>query len=136
MAADRNKSAQSKIVQRGAKMATTREFAEFILDQLRDAGQAFVRPMFGEYGLYVNGKIVGFLCDEQLLIKITEAGKSFLGTYETAEAYPGSKPYFLISNPDDRETLGELIRVSLPELPEPKAKKSPVKKKSERGSEG
>lgn len=115
-------------------MATTREFVEYIVDQLRDAGQVSARPMFGEYGLYVNGKIVGLLCDEQLLLKITEAGKSFLKTYETAEAYPGSKPFFLISDPDNRETLTELIRVSLPELPEPKAKKLSQKKKSARSA--
>lgn len=116
-------------------MATTREFVEYIVDQLRDAGQVSVRPMFGEYGLYVNGKIVGLLCDEQLFLKITEAGKAFLETYETAEAYPGSKPYFLISDPDNRETLTELIRVSLPELPEPKVKKLSQKKKSARSAE-
>lgn len=111
-------------------MATSREFVDFILDQLRDAGQASVRAMFGEYGLYIDGKIVGFLCDDQLLLKITEAGKEYLGTYETAEAYPGSKPYFLISDPDDRDKLTGLIQAALPELPEPKPKKPRVKKKS------
>lgn len=116
-------------------MATDKEFSLYILDQLRDAGSATVKPMFGEYGVYVGGKIIGFLCDNQLLIKITDAGKIFLGESETAEAYPGSKPCFLISDPDNRERLTELVRVSLPELPLPKAKKPktfPGKKAAEK----
>lgn len=116
-------------------MATDKEFSLYILDQLRDAGKATVKPMFGEYGVYVDGKIIGFICDNQLLIKITDAGKMFLGEYETAEAYPGSKPYFLISDPDHLERLTELVRVSLPELPAPKARKPktvPDKKAAEK----
>lgn len=56
-------------------MASKIEFVEFIAEQLGHAGTITYRKMFGEYGIYCNGKIFGVICDDQLYIKITEAGR-------------------------------------------------------------
>ena len=56
-------------------MASKIEFVEFIAEQLRQAGTITYRKMFGEYGVYCNGKIFAVICDNQLFIKITEAGR-------------------------------------------------------------
>lgn len=84
------------------------------------------RKMFGEYAIYCEGKIVALVCDDQLFIKPTAAARAFLGAdVEEAPPYPGAKLYLLISGEkwDNSEWLSELIRVSMPELPEPKPKK-------------
>ncbi len=56
-------------------MASKIEFVEFMADQLREAGTITYKKMFGEYGLYCNGKIFAVICDDQFYIKITEAGQ-------------------------------------------------------------
>jgi TfoX/Sxy family transcriptional regulator of competence genes len=79
--------------------------------------------MFGEYGIYVNGKITGLICDDQFFLKPTEAGRRQLRETIEAPAYPGSKPFFLIEDLEDRDYLTTLISATYSELPEPKPKK-------------
>lgn len=96
---------------------------EYVADQMSDAGEITYRKMFGEYGVYCNGKIVALVCDNQLFVKPTERGKSFVGQITEAPPYPGAKPYLLIQEQcDDREWLSELIRRTHDELPPPKPK--------------
>ena len=110
-------------------MATDKEFVEFVLDQIEDAGEITSKKMFGEYGIWSDGKIVGLICDNKLFIKPTKAGREFIKDVVEAPAYPGAKNSFLIEEKiEDREWLSQLIRVSLPELPEPKPKKKKKKK--------
>ncbi|MDE7245634.1 MAG: TfoX/Sxy family protein, partial [Oscillospiraceae bacterium] len=90
-------------------MASKPEFVQFIAEQLRDAGNITYRKMFGEYGIYCGGKIFGLICDSQLFVKITEAGRQFAPDLETAPPYDGAKPYFLIADVDNREFLTEFI---------------------------
>ncbi|OXS26935.1 MAG: competence protein TfoX [Acetobacterium sp. MES1] len=108
-------------------MATSKEFAEYVCDQLMVAGNVSYRKMFGEYGVYLDEKIVGLICDNQFFLKKTEVGRSMieehLTTVEEGLPYPGAKPQFLIESLDDREWLGELLRASYQELPMPKPKK-------------
>lgn len=81
--------------------------------------------MFGEYALYCNEKVVALVCDDQLFIKPTNAGRELIESLEEAPPYPGAKNYFLIS-PDlweDREFLTKLINATAMELPLPKIKK-------------
>ena len=59
-------------------MATDTGFVEFIVDQMENAGEITYRKMFGEYGLYCDGKIVALICDEQLFVKPTDAGRTFI----------------------------------------------------------
>ena len=111
-------------------MATDKNFIEFIVDQIENAGQITCRKMFGEYTLYCEGKVVALVSDNQLFIKPTEGGKAFIGNVTEAPAYPGAKPSFLIDDRmEDREWISQLIRITYEELPEQKIKKK--KKKNE-----
>lgn len=105
-------------------MASDQSFVEFIVDQVENAGRITYRKMFGEYALYCEGKVVALVCDNQLFIKPTEGGRAFMGEVVEAPAYPGAKPSFLIdARVEDREWIGNLIRITYAELPEPKPKK-------------
>ncbi len=105
-------------------MASDQSFVEFVVEQMGDAGPISYRKMFGEYGIYCNGKIVALVCDNRLFVKPTEAGRRFIGDVVEAPAYPGARPSFLIEEQiEDREWLSHLISISAKELPEPKKKK-------------
>ena len=85
--------------------------------------------MFGEYGIYSDGKIFALVCDNKLFIKPTESGRAFIKDVVEAPPYPGARPSFLIEDKiEDRDWLSELIRISLKELPEPKPKKRKKKR--------
>lgn len=106
-------------------MASTQEFADFVLEQIDQSGEVIAKKMFGEYGIYADGKMFGSICDNKFFIKPTSAGRTFIGS-ELVEVppYPGAKPNFLIEDKlEDRQWLNELIKVSLPELPFPKKRK-------------
>lgn len=113
-------------------MASSKEFVEYIADQLSGAGEITYRKMFGEYGMYCSGKIFALICDDQLFVKITEAGRNVWPELEEAPPYEGAKPYFLVDDIDDRERLCALAAETYQELPEPK----PKKKKAERKKSG
>ena len=94
------------------------------MDQIRYAGELTSKKMFGEYGIWADGKIVCLICDNQLFVKPTKAGRAFIGEVTEAPPYPGAKNSFLITDKlEDSDWLSELIRVSVPELPVPKKKK-------------
>ena len=103
-------------------MASDIEFVEFITEQMEDAGEITFKKMFGEYGLYCNGTIMALICNDQLFIKPTEAGRSFIKDEVEAPPYPGAKPYFLIEDQcDDREWIGNLVKLTVKELLETKS---------------
>ncbi len=109
-------------------MATDINFVEFIVDQIDSEYEIAYRKMFGEYALYCNGKVVGLICNDQLFVKITKAGKEFAGDISEAPPYKGAKPSFLIEDEiDDREWLSKLIEITEQELPKPKPKKKKLK---------
>ena len=60
-------------------MASDLNFVEFIVEQIENAGVITYRKMFGEYALYCNSKVIALICDNQLFVKPTKAGKSFIG---------------------------------------------------------
>lgn len=104
-------------------MASDPDFVEFIADQMRDAGSITYRKMFGEYALYCDGKVVALICDDQLFVKPTESGRSYIGKVCEAPPYPGAKMYFLIEDAfEDRDWLCGLIGITAEELPVPKPK--------------
>lgn len=112
-------------------MATSQSTTDFILDQLSSVPNVRVRKMFGEYALYCGDKVVGLICDDQLFVKITPAGKAVVGDrYAEGIAYPGAKPSMLVSASDleDHERLCDLIRVTSAALPPPKPKKLKMEK--------
>ena len=105
-------------------MATDLEFMEFLADQMAGAGEISYRKMFGEYAVYLDGKVVALVCDNQLFVKPTAAGHAYIGAPVEAPAYPGAKNSFLIEDAfEDREWISELIRITARDLPAPKPKK-------------
>ena len=110
-------------------MASKKEFLDFIVDQIDTTGLITYRAMFGEYGIWCDGKIFALVCDNKLFIKPTLGGRDFIGDVVEAPPYPGAKNSFLIEDKiEDREWLSQLVKVTVAELPEPKPKKKKVKK--------
>lgn len=113
-------------------MATKQSTIDFLVDQLAGVAGVTTKRMFGEYCLYVAGNPIGFVCDDQLFLKPTEGARRLIGTVVEGQAYPGSKPYWLITADqwDDGDWLGNVIRVTAAELPpaKPRPKKKPVAK--------
>lgn len=105
-------------------MATDRKTVDYVVDQSRGAGSVFARPMFGEYGLFCDGKMIAIIGDDQLFMKPTSGGRAFAGSVDEVSPYPGAKPYLLIDAGrwDDADWLTALVRISTAELPAPKAK--------------
>lgn len=106
-------------------MASQQRTVDFLIDQMSDAGDVSARKMFGEYAVYCQNKVVALICDDQLFVKPTQAGRTLIGQPKMAPAYPGAKPSFLIDGDrwDDREWLSDLIRLTARELPLPQKKK-------------
>ena len=109
-------------------MATDQHFADFVRDQMSGAGDVSSRKMFGEYAIYLDGKVVALVCDNQCFVKRTDEGREFLGQVTEGPPFPGANPYFVIADElDDRERLAELVRITARALPAPKPKKSATK---------
>ena len=104
-------------------MASKLEFVEFVVDQLHEAGTITYKKMFGEYGVYCNEKIFGVICDDQLFVKITEAGRKICPDLTQAPPYEGAKNYFLFEDVENKEMLTKFVVATYQELPEPKPKK-------------
>jgi TfoX/Sxy family transcriptional regulator of competence genes len=105
-------------------MSSDKSFVEFIVEQVEEAGIVTYRKMFGEYAIYVDGKVVGLVCDNQLFVKPTEGGRSFIGGVVEAPPYPGAKPSFLIDDRfEEQDWISRLFRITASELPEPKPRK-------------
>jgi TfoX/Sxy family transcriptional regulator of competence genes len=104
-------------------MATQPDFVEFISEQC-DLGTALTyRRMFGEYAIYLDGKVVAFACDNQLYLKPTDAGRRVLKTVAEHPPFPGAKPYFRIdAEIDDRDLLRRVLLATADALPAPKPK--------------
>ena len=112
-----------KVQRKEKQMASTEEFVKYVADQLRDAGEIVYRKMFGEYGIYCDGKIFGLICDDQLFIKITPPVAESMPDCPKAPPYAGAKESFLIEDLDDREKLGQIVRMTCEHLPKPKPRK-------------
>ena len=106
-------------------MTSAQSTVDFIVDQLGGTDVVTAKKMFGEYGIYFDSKMVALVCDSQLFIKPSAAGRQFIGTPTEAPPYPGAKPYFLISGErwDDGAWMSQLVRITAAELPLPKKKK-------------
>ena len=110
-------------------MANDQDFVDFVVDQAQGAGGVTYRHMFGGTSLYSNGKVVALICDNQLFVKPTDAGRAYIGAVVEAPPYPGAKTCFLIEEElEDAEWLSELVVLTERELPIPKPKKKKRKK--------
>lgn len=103
-------------------MASSKEYLNFILEQLSDLEGVSFRPMMGEYLLYYSGKLFGGIYDDRLLVKPVPAAVFYFSPAIYEAPYPGAKEMLLVESLDDRESLCELVKAMVPELPQPKTK--------------
>ena len=103
-------------------MASSKEYLDFILEQLSQLEEVTYRAMMGEYIIYYRGKIVGGIYDDRLLVKPVKSAVSLMpsATYELP--YEGAKEMLLVDNVDSKEFLTELFNAMYDELPAPKKK--------------
>lgn len=105
-------------------MANDPDFIQYVCDQIDDSCEVSYRHMFGGTTLYSKGKVVALICDNQLFVKPTDAGRAYIGQVTEAPAYEGSKNFFLIGDEiDDTEWLTGLIRRTEQVLPKLKSRK-------------
>ena len=110
-------------------MSTSRQTVDYIEDQLT-ALNVRTAPMFGEYCIYVDGKVVGFICDDTLFIKPSKVDPRFLEGTVPGQAYPGSKDYHSVPGDllEDTRWLHDAVQATADALPAPKPKASRAKK--------
>lgn len=104
-------------------MASSKEYLNFILDQLSLLPDITYRAMMGEYILYYRGKIIGGIFDNRLLVKPVASAKSIIPDAVYEIPYDGAKEMLLIEDVNNREFLIKLIESMYEELPAPKKKK-------------
>ncbi len=104
-------------------MASHSDYVQYIADQCSQAGEITFRKMFGDYGIYCDGKLFGLICDNKFYLKPTEAGRAALLCIEMRPPYAGAKEYYYIADVDDHDYLSKLVRETCKDLPEPKPKR-------------
>ena len=104
-------------------MASSKEYLNFILEQLDDLENIKYRAMMGEYILYYNDKIVGGIYDDRLLVKPVQSALDYVSNIEYSLPYRGAKEMLLITEVDDKEYLTGLFMTMLAELPARKVKR-------------
>jgi len=106
-------------------LTTQQTTVDFILEQMAGAGSVTSKKMFGGYGIFYSGKMVALICDDELFIKITDAGREFAGDCPEKPPYKRAKPCFFISGEkwDDSDWLSHLIKITASQLPIPKKKR-------------
>ena len=92
-------------------MANTKEYRDFILEQLSEVPNVSCRPMMGEFLLYSNNVLFGGIYDDRLLVKIVPENEQ----YKMSESIPydGAKPMFLVEDVDDKEKIAEIVNATV-----------------------
>ena len=88
-------------------MATTKEYRDFILEQLNILDNITYKSMMGEYLLYYDGLLFGQINDDRFLVKITDTNKKY--NMEEAIPYEGAKPMYLVSDVDNQDILKDIV---------------------------
>ena len=104
-------------------MASSKDYLDFILDQLSDLKEISCRAMMGEYILYYRGKIIGGIYDDRFLVKPIPSARAMMQEAEMELPYEGAKEMLLVDNVEIREFLTELIDAMYDELPASRKKK-------------
>ena len=104
-------------------MASSREYLEFILEQLSGLENITWRAMMGEYIIYYRDRIVGGIYDDRFLVKPTKSALAMMPDADRELPYEGAKEMLLVDNVDSREFLTALLTAMYDELPAPKKKK-------------
>ena len=114
-------------------MATDADFVEYVHEQAGLGARLSYKRMFGEYALYLDGKVVAFACDNSLFIKPTEAARKLAPDLPQRPPYPGAKDYPVADELlDDGDELRRLILATANVLPAPKPK--PQKKAAKKAA--
>ncbi len=104
-------------------MASSKEYLDFILEQLAGLNSITSKQMMGEYILYINGRIFGGIYDDRFLVKPTKSAMAMMPDADRELPYEGAKEMLLVDNVDNRDFLTELVTAMYDELPAPKPKK-------------
>lgn len=104
-------------------MASSKEYLEFVLEQLSGVEGISSRAMMGEYILYCQGKIIGGVYDDRFLVKPTPSARRMMPEATMELPYQGAKEMLLVDRIEDRDFLTELMEAMLPELLAPKKRK-------------
>ena len=108
-------------------MASSKDYLQFILEQLSDLDDISYRPMMGEYIIYFKGKIVGGIYDDRLLVKKTSSALELMPAAISELPYEGAKEMLSVDEVDSKEFLAKLFEAMYDELPSPKRKNKTVK---------
>lgn len=103
-------------------MASSKEYLEFILEQLSLLEEVTYKAMMGEYIIYYRGKIVGGIYDDRFLVKQTKSSLKLMPDADLELPYEGAKEMVMVDEVDNKEFLRELFDAMYPELPAPKKK--------------
>ena len=104
-------------------MASSKDYLDFILEQLSGLENITWKAMMGEYILYYRGKIIGGIYDDRFLVKPVKSALAMMPDADREIPYEGAKEMLLVDNVDSREFLRELLEAMYDELPAPKKKK-------------
>jgi TfoX/Sxy family transcriptional regulator of competence genes len=104
------------------RMASSKEYLDFILEQLSELEDVSYRTMMGEYVLYYRGKIIGGIYDDRFLVKPVKSAVAMMPDAGMELPYEGAKVMLLVDNVENKQFLRELIETMYDELPAPKRK--------------
>ena len=105
------------------EMASSKDYLQFVLEQLSELQEITYRAMMGEFIIYYRGKIVGGIYDDRLLVKPTKSAISYMSTVTYEIPYENAKEMLLVEEVDNKDFLTGLFDVMYDELPTPKPKK-------------
>ena len=104
-------------------MASSKEYLEFVLEQLSGLEDITYRAMMGEYIIYYRGKVVGGIYDNRFLLKPTASALAMMPNASKELPYEGAKEMLLVEDIDNKELLRKLLKAIYEELPSLKRKK-------------
>ncbi|MBR5503760.1 MAG: TfoX/Sxy family protein [Methanobrevibacter sp.] len=104
-------------------MASSKEYLEYIMEQLSDLDEITYRAMMGEYIIYYRGKIIGGIYDDRFLIKPVKSAMAMMPDADMELPYEGAKEMVLVNDVEDRDFLKELLEAMYEELPAPRKKR-------------
>lgn len=104
-------------------MASSKDYLEYVLEQLSEADDVTSREMMSEYILYFRGKVIGGIYDNRFLVKPVQTARNMMPDASEELPYDGAKPMLMVENIEDREFLKELFEAMYDELPALKPKK-------------
>ena len=104
-------------------MASSKEYLDFILEQLSELEDVSCRAMMGEYIIYYRGKVGGGIYDDRFLVKPTKSAVAMMPNADKELPYDGAKEMLLVDDVDNKEFLKELLEAMYSELPASKKRK-------------